>query len=299
MLSGEQITVVITAYNSQETISRAIDSVLDQTVQPKEIIVVDDGSTDATAQILLSFDDKIRVISQRNQGPSAARNTGIKAAKTTWIALLDGDDLWHREKLQRQIKALECTDELDLIASSWSRTPPDPGPFTCTLTRLSYISLLIMNRFQTSTVLVKKASIEEHGGFNPSLDTVEDWAMWLKLSSSKRLAILEQPLVLYRDNPTGVSKDLNEFFKKTVLLIDQEASQGLLNTDLFNKVAAWHYLRIAANMGLTKQYQSALQVVLALYRSKYRANAFPAARDYLAPFLISRLRRRKLVGSSQ
>jgi glycosyltransferase involved in cell wall biosynthesis len=111
MLSGEQITVVITAYNSQETISRAIDSVLDQTVQPKEIIVVDDGSTDDTAQILLSFDDKIRVISQRNQGPSAARNTGIKAAKTTWIALLDGDDLWHREKLQRQIKALECTDE--------------------------------------------------------------------------------------------------------------------------------------------------------------------------------------------
>ncbi len=293
MVSKDQITALITTYNCESTVRAAITSVLSQTQCPREIVVVDDGSTDNTVSEILPFQDKITLIQQPNGGPSSARNRGISETKTEWIALLDGDDLWHKEKLERQIKTLNSYPELDLLATSWSRTEPTPGSFVTNLSRLSYVSLLVMNRFQTSTVLVKKAAIQRLGGFNPLLDSVEDWGAWLVLARANQLAILEEPLVLYRDNPAGVSKDLSKFFEKMILLLEQEREVALVNENLFRTIAAWHYLRLFIAMTLEHQYRDGLKVLYQLIKSPYKPAAPSALRQYLLPFLYSRIQRRR------
>ncbi len=293
MVSKDQITALITTYNCESTVRAAITSVLSQTQCPREIVVVDDGSTDNTVSEILPFQDKITLIQQPNGGPSSARNRGISETKTEWIALLDGDDLWHKEKLERQIKTLNSYPELDLLATSWSRTEPTPASFATNLSRLSYVSLLVMNRFQTSTVLVKKAAIQRLGGFNPLLDSVEDWGAWLVLARANQLAILEEPLVLYRDNPAGVSKDLSKFFEKMILLLEQEREVALVNENLFRTIAAWHYLRLFIAMTLEHQYRDGLKVLYQLIKSPYKPAAPSALRQYLLPFLYSRIQRRR------
>ncbi len=293
MVSKDQITVVITSYNCESTIGAAIASTLSQTQRPSRIIVVDDGSTDGTVSEILRFNNDITLLQQPNGGPSAARNRGVSESQTEWIALLDGDDLWHKDKLERQLQTINSYPQLDLLATSWSRSDPAPGAFSMKLSRISYVSLLVMNRFQTSTVLVKKTELQRCGGFNSALDSVEDWGAWLNLSRESQLGILEEPLVLYRDTATGVSKDLSKFFDKMLILLEQERNAGLVNDNLFKTIAAWHYLRLSTAMALEHHYQDALKVVFKLLNSPYKRATPSALRQYLFPFLIDRVERRR------
>jgi glycosyltransferase involved in cell wall biosynthesis len=112
----DSITVVITAYNSQRHLAEAIESVLRQSLAPAQIVVVDDGSTDGTAEIALSF-PAVELIRQENSGPGAARNAGVRAARHPWLALLDSDDLWHPDKLQKQIEWVR-EKEIELVFTS-------------------------------------------------------------------------------------------------------------------------------------------------------------------------------------
>lgn len=109
---GWQVSVVIPTYNAEPYIARAIDSVLGQTLAADEIIVVDDGSTDATGDLVKAYGNQVRYIWQDNAGVSAARNVGIKAAKGDWIAFLDADDEWLPEKLEQQLGLLQRHPEL-------------------------------------------------------------------------------------------------------------------------------------------------------------------------------------------
>ena len=106
------ISAVIPAYNAEKYITRAIDSVLGQTRPVDEIIIVDDGSTDNTAEAIKRYGDKIQYIYQENAGVSAARNTGIKAAATDWIAFLDADDEWLPERIQLQVELLKRIESI-------------------------------------------------------------------------------------------------------------------------------------------------------------------------------------------
>src|SRR5690348_10269988 len=107
------VSVVIPAFNAAEYIGQAIDSVLAQTHQPIEIIVVDDGSTDQTAQIAAAYPAPVRVLRKPNGGPASARNMGIAAATGSWIALLDADDRWLANKLERQLR--HVADDVTLV----------------------------------------------------------------------------------------------------------------------------------------------------------------------------------------
>ena len=112
----ESVTVIIPAYNGAAYIARAVESALAQTHKPLEVLVVDDGSTDRTAEIVAAMPPPVRLIRKENGGPASARNLGAREAKGNWLALLDADDLWQPVKLETQIKAIE-TIEADVYYS--------------------------------------------------------------------------------------------------------------------------------------------------------------------------------------
>lgn len=114
------VSVIIGAYNAEDTIGETLASVLGQTLPPDEIIVVDDGSTDRTAQVAAAVSNSIRVIGQSNRGPAAAVNVGVKLATGDALAFVDADDLWEREKLAVQVRVLAEKPKLDGISGHFS-----------------------------------------------------------------------------------------------------------------------------------------------------------------------------------
>src|SRR5215468_9302617 len=112
-MNSSLISCIVPVFNGERYVREALDSILAQTHRPLEIIVADDGSTDGSANVVAAFRDGVRYLRQSNQGPSSARNLGIRAALGDFIAFLDADDLWHPQKLQRQMDRFKTRPELD------------------------------------------------------------------------------------------------------------------------------------------------------------------------------------------
>ncbi|MCK4622644.1 MAG: glycosyltransferase family 2 protein [Desulfuromonadales bacterium] len=185
------VSVIIPAYNAGSFIAEILSSVLAQTYRPLEIIVVDDGSQDDTARKAAECGAEIRVIRQENAGPSAARNTGIQTAKSEWIAFLDADDQWTRNKLVKQIQIMEKDPSLALIASDMAEIDPKGEVIVPSVLGkhgmkdfFEYLggapipdalaALVKKNFIPTGTVLAKKEALLECGGFNPQIRYGED-----------------------------------------------------------------------------------------------------------------------------
>ncbi len=201
------VSVVIPTFNRAQSVGKAIDSVLAQTFQDFEVIVVDDGSKDDTARILAGFGDGIRFISQENQGVSAARNAGIRLARGKWVAFLDSDDEWHPTKLQRQVDCLEklrtkvcfarCVtergepvrdiDDLGLIAI-------ESGVY-CVQDALDLICRVDCHPLLPSLV-VDKQLLETVGLFDESLYAAEDTRLIYNLAFLSGFAYIDDPLVV-------------------------------------------------------------------------------------------------------
>ncbi|MCP3919077.1 MAG: glycosyltransferase [bacterium] len=130
LVESPRFTVVIPAYNREGTVARAIESALEQTFAPERIIVIDDGSTDGTRAVALSFGAPVEVITQTNAGVPTARNRGVRASETEWVALLDSDDYWYPEHLQRIAAAIEATDGAATFYFADIRRPANEGGAT-------------------------------------------------------------------------------------------------------------------------------------------------------------------------
>lgn len=182
-----QITTVIPVYNREHLIRRAIDSVLSQTYLPEEIVVVDDCSTDRTPDILESYRDEITVIRlPDNAGPSKARNKGIRHAGTEWIAFLDSDDSWEKDKLEKQVNYLMRYPFYLIIQSEekWIRNGKRVNPCRHHKKPSGWIWEQSLERclVSPSGVLLTKPLLKEYGGFDESLPVCEDYDLWLKIS---------------------------------------------------------------------------------------------------------------------
>ena len=208
-----QVTIIIPAYNSMQYLPATLKSVFKQTYQDFEIVVVNDGSTDGTEKYISSLNEpRLRVISQTNQGASAARNKGIIDAKGKYIAFLDADDLWSATKLEKQVSCLENQAEVGLVYS-WTALADENGKPTGRsvishaegnvwqqlLTELSFIAC-------GSTPLIRKECFDSVGLFDLDLCPAEDWDMWLRIAACYTFAVIKEPLVLYRSNPNSMSK---------------------------------------------------------------------------------------------
>jgi glycosyltransferase involved in cell wall biosynthesis len=193
-----QVSVVIPTYNRAEMVVRAVDSVLAQSESADQIIVVDDGSSDATQQLLASYHEQIEVIYQPNRGVSAARNSGIKAARYEWIAFLDSDDCWHKEKLyyqkafHRKYPEILWSHTLEAwirngktISQKKHHAKPEGA---CFYESLSFCKIA------PSTVMLHRDILEEIGYFDVDLPVCEDYDLWLRILKVYDIGLVHEVL---------------------------------------------------------------------------------------------------------
>ena len=205
------------AYNAASTIRESIASVLAQTYPNLELVVVDDGSTDETAEIVKALgnaDRRIQYLFQKNQGAVTARNTGVAAATSELIAIIDADDLWHPAKIARQLATM--SDSRDVVVLTglqrfhlvdgqkvWGRVSIPPPP---TDERYPLFELLLLDGFQMvlmNTALMPRATVLKVGGFRHW--TAHDWYMWIEASKHCRFRVIEEPLFFYRKHAASVT----------------------------------------------------------------------------------------------
>ncbi len=198
------ISVVIPAYNSEDTISETIESVLEQTFSNFELIIVNDGSTDKTLEIISRFlDERIKVISQENSGPQRSRNVGAKNAQGKYIAFLDADDLWTANKLELQFKALENNLKASVVYS-WTNVIDQNGQFSrrggrCKRKGNVFFDLLLSNFLESgSNPLIRLDAIENIGGFDERIVAAQDWDLYIKLAEKYSFECIPEVQVLYR-----------------------------------------------------------------------------------------------------
>ena len=205
------ISVLIPTYNRKHTLSRAIDSVINQIHHPSEIIVIDDGSTDGTKNFILSEYPSIKLIKQRNRGVSSARNTGIKHARGDWIAFLDSDDEWLSTKLKQQVIELENNSDFLLCHTNeiWIRNGVRVNQMKKHQKYGGYIfeKCLDICRISPSSVLLHKAILNDIGIFDEDLKVCEDYDLWLRIAMKYPVLFLDEMLIKkYGGHPDQLSK---------------------------------------------------------------------------------------------
>ena len=205
-----RVSVLIPAYNAERFVAQAINSALAQTHRDVEVIVVDDSSTDATPRILASYGDEIRVHRQPNSGAAAARNAAAKLATGEWLALLDADDLWERDKLEQQL-AIATTGFCYTNRSNFGERGPVPriqSDVTAMHNGDVFVPLLLEGNFITSSsVMIRREVFHELGGFTTDLKNAEDWDLWLRVAERHEARYCPEPLVRYRFHAGGKSRN--------------------------------------------------------------------------------------------
>ena len=197
----EEISVIIPTYNRCDLLKRAINSVIKQTITPKEIIIVDNGSTDQTYEMVSSLFPEINYFIEKKRGVSAARNKGILESKSKWIAFLDSDDAWKPTKLEKQMEfsifnedkyRIIHTDEIwyrnKKILNQLKKHKKSGGNIFNNSLQLCCIS--------PSSVVLKNQIFEEYGLFDENLEVCEDYDMWIRITSKEEVGFLDSPLVL-------------------------------------------------------------------------------------------------------
>lgn len=251
MSTAPLVSVIVPAYNSAKYITETISSLLEQTYPNIEIIVVNDGSQDNTLDVLKFYQTKIVIIDQLNTGVSGARNTGIRAAKGDLISFCDSDDLWAPQKIHEQITYLQHNPSVGMVYCDWHVWNPDHnGNFVVPEFFRSaqygqeidsaksgwvYHKLLLDCICLTSTVMLRKDTIQKVGFFNTDLWCGEDYDYWLRVSRITEIHKLKSKLVLYRSlaesitrRPTPVHYEY-EVFRKAISQWGVESPNGEKN----------------------------------------------------------------------
>jgi len=207
-----RISVIIPTYNAARFAAEAIDSALGQTLAPLEVIVVDDGSTDDTERILRSYQDRIRVFRQPNSGVAAARNRGVRESRGNLIALLDHDDVWLSEKLEKQWECFQDHPDAGLVHTNFFRWREDTGEMSRNdrgheRSGQCYAKMLFSCNMIPSATLLKRECLDHVGSFDESIKpaSTDDHDLFRRLARHYEFAYVEEPLVLYRLHASNAS----------------------------------------------------------------------------------------------
>lgn len=193
------VSVVIPTFNRIHVLPRAVESVLKQTYPVHEIIVIDDGSEDTTEAWLKQQTRPIRTIKQQNHGVSHARNRGIEIATGNWIALLDSDDYWHNDKLEKQLRALHLQSDLRFCHCDeiWIRNGTRVNPKNKHRKGAGdlFEQSLALCAISPSAALIHRELFETYGLFDEALPACEDYDLWLRITASEQIAFVDEMLL--------------------------------------------------------------------------------------------------------
>lgn len=228
-----KISVVIPAYNAEPYIAEAIESCLMQTPPPHELIVVDDGSNDRTAEIAASYPAPVRVIRlESNQGVSCARNRGVAEATGDWIALLDADDWFLPRKFEIQLQCAQQHPEAKLIYSGFRWRPFRGIERDIAAFPPNRLGTMMRYRcaFDVSTVTVRRDALQEIGGFDCMSRVSEDYDCWLRFAARHGMssfACVPEILAVYRLTPGSISLNAIPYYEDRCIAIERSALHGL------------------------------------------------------------------------
>jgi glycosyltransferase involved in cell wall biosynthesis len=207
--------VVIPSYNSAGYVTTAVASVLGQTFEDLEVLVVDDGSTDDTRDRLAGYrsDSRFRYLHQANAGVACARNLGIAQSRGEYVAFLDADDVWKPEKVARQLAALAGDVGVGVCFTAFQVVDADLRPLRVvggsegvpTLEALLFRGNIVGT---PSTVMVARSLLDQVGGFDPALSQCADWDLWVRLALRTPFVALAEPLAVYRTHGKSMSRDV-------------------------------------------------------------------------------------------
>ena len=228
------VSIITPAHNAERTIEATLDSVLRQSHEDFELVVVDDGSRDATADIVgrcCERDRRVRLLQQANAGVAAARNHGIAHSKGELVAVLDADDTWTPDKLARQVQRLQEAGPDTGLVYCWFWVVDDNGrrigpgyPVRFEGDVLPYLIPLNFIR-NCSSALIRRRCIEEAGGFDPSLRArgaqgCEDISLFLRIAERHRFAVVPDFLTNYRHTPDSMSRNIGQQMRSHQLVMD-------------------------------------------------------------------------------
>lgn len=233
MSSEKNISVIIPAYNSVGYLNEAIESVLQQTIAPREIIVVDDGSTDETKSVIRNFDDRVRYLYQKRSGVAAARNKGLELSRGDLITFIDADDIWKKSKLEIQVKRLRKNPELEMVIGFLQRVTTRSKDHSLKVYDGDEDGIYVL---QLGSTLIKKSVFTKVGNFDEEMRLSEDFDWFLRARESGIKVDVHQDVVQYYrqhdKNTTGDTLAANRYllkaFKKS---IDRRKNAGLTLTE--------------------------------------------------------------------
>ena len=258
-----RVSVVIPAYNAARFLAETVQSVRQQTTPVHEIIIVDDGSSDDTAQVAQSLGGDIVYIRQANAGVSAARNRGIAEARGEIIAFLDADDLWLPEKVSKQLEIFLCHAEVALVAADRAEIDAQGGLLLNSLFKKQglyalfaeldgnpipqVLSFLVkINFIPTSSVMVRKSALAQIGVFDTAIRYGEDLELWARIASQYAISCLPEVLIHYRQHGNNATQATEKLLLDMVIVMKRIRSWGSkalrkenLNTDKAVSQALW------------------------------------------------------------
>lgn len=227
------VSVIIPAYNAQQLIARTLMSVLNQTYCHLEVWVVDDGSRDRTSEIVQAVtqqDNRIRLLQQPNAGVASARNLGIRSAQGEFIALIDSDDLWYPDALEKLVAQFQRSQPAVGVIYAWSvdideQDRPTGGFHAATINGNVYRTLICHNFLgNASATLIRKACLDDIGGYDTQLKAqkaqgCEDWDLYLRLAEHYEFGVVPEFLIGYRKVASSMSMDFSQMARSQQLML--------------------------------------------------------------------------------
>ncbi|WP_034669382.1 glycosyltransferase family A protein [Chryseobacterium populi] len=258
----DKVSIVLPLYNAESTILFSIGSVLDQTYGSWELIIINDGSADNSADVVLEFinglnaetKDKIIFLTQENKGPSFTRNRGIKSATGQYIAFLDSDDVWVKEKLEWQVYYLKNFNEVGIVSGGFNKAGTGKD-----FEEIPYYKLLFKNYFLTPTVIIKKEFLEEEDScFNERKKYSEDQDLWLRLTYKRKGIYLNKVLaknIVGKANfgESGLSANLDQMHKGEIENLIFQYRQKRISLITLVIVIGFSYLKYYRRIWLARK----------------------------------------------
>lgn len=267
-----KISVVIPTYNRMNEITKSVDSVVNQTLQPDEIIIVDDGSVDDTEFVINNYinsnpNSNIRYFKKENGGASSARNYGIMKASNSIIAFHDSDDIWRSNKLEVQMEYWNSHPEYSMIYCAFTTHYDDHKDITHpndavwgNLEGDIQSTLLVNNTIGAPTILAYKDALIACGMFDESLRCLEDWEMVIRFAQKYQIGYVNEILVDAYQHFMGVSSNTASFYEIQCRIIAQNKDY-LITNNLFDKVVSTLFSR-AQKTGCLPEVQKILMIYL-------------------------------------